>query len=286
MDCGKGVGARIARPNKTISQLKGLLRVHKKMPPFFAVPTTAGTGSETTLAAVITDSAARHKYAVNDPALIPHFAVLDPLLTVNLPKRITSTRGMDALCHAVEVYIGKGNTKKTKACALEAVKLIFDNLYEVYQNGNNMVARKNMQKAAYLGGAAFTRAYVGWVHAIAHTLGGFYLTPHGLANAVIMPYVLRAYGPLVHKKLAQLAQAAGIGGANKGEQAENFIKAIEALNKKMDIPAHLPQIKVEDIDQMATYAAKEVNPLYPTPRIFFKEDAMKLYLIIKGMQER
>jgi len=169
MDCAKGVGARLARPEKSISQMKGQLKVRKPIPPLFAIPTTAGTGSEATLAAVISNSKTHEKYAVNDTVLFPHYAVLDPMLTVKLPPHITSTTGMDALTHAVEAYIGKSNTEETKKCAKEAVTLIFENLYEAYSNGSNITARKNMQKASYLAGFAFTRAFVGYVHAIAHT---------------------------------------------------------------------------------------------------------------------
>lgn len=187
MDCAKGVGARIARFNKTIPKMKGQFKVLKKLPPLFAVPTTAGTGSETTVAAVTTDSRTHEKYAINDLSLIPHYAVLDPVLTVKLPPSITATTGIDALTHAVEAYIGQRNTTQTILQARTAVELIFENLYEAYQNGENLVAREKMQKASFLAGAAFTRAYVCNVYAIAHTLGGFYSVPHGLANSVLLP---------------------------------------------------------------------------------------------------
>lgn len=173
MDCAKAVGARVACPNKSIPQMKGILKVGKKLPMLVAIPTTAGTGSETTLAAVITNSQTHEKYAINDHALIPEYALLDPTLTTGLPKKITSTTGMDALTHAVEAYIGKGNTKGTKDMAEKAVKLIFDNLVTAYNDGGNLQARENMLAGAYYAGAAFTRAYVGYVHAMAHTMGGF-----------------------------------------------------------------------------------------------------------------
>lgn len=274
MDCAKGVGARMARPNKTISQMRGLLKVRKRLPTLFAIPTTAGTGSEATLAAVITDSTTHEKYAINDMSLIPHYAVLDPVLTVNLPPHLTATTGMDALTHAVEAYIGKSNTKETKEAAREAVALIFENLYEAYENGTNMAARAHMQKAAYLAGIAFTRAYVGNVHAIAHTLGGLYGTPHGLANAVILPYVLRYYGKSAYQPLAELAGLAGIAesGDSEEQKAQAFIGAIEEMNQRMDIPAKISGIKEEDIPVMAERAYREANPLYPVPRIFAKRD--------------
>ena len=229
MDCAKGVGARLARPNKTISQMKGILKVRKKLPPLFAIPTTAGTGSETTIAAVITDSRTHEKYAINDMALIPHYAVLDPLVTVGLPPHITATTGIDALTHAIEAYIGRSNTKETKDLSRQAVKLVFENVYEAYSNGTNRNARENMQMAAHYAGLAFTRAYVGYVHAIAHTLGGFYSTPHGLANAVILPYVLEYYEDAVYQPLAGLSDLVGISvpGDTEAQKSKKFIEAIK-----------------------------------------------------------
>lgn len=210
MDCAKIAAARVVRPNKSVPKMRGLLKIMKKLPPFFAVPTTAGTGSETTLAAVISDPRTHEKYPINDPVLIPRYAVLDAELTVGLPKSITSTTGMDALTHAVEAYIGHSNTKDTADKARKAVRMIFDNLQVAYEDGHNIEARSNMLLASYYAGVAFTRAYVGYVHAIAHNLGGMYGVAHGLANAVILPYVLEYYGESAHKRLAELADLTGI----------------------------------------------------------------------------
>ncbi|MGN0375028.1 MAG: iron-containing alcohol dehydrogenase, partial [Butyrivibrio sp.] len=210
IDCAKAVGARIVKPNQSLAQMKGILKVHHKLPPLFAIPTTAGTGSETTLAAVIVDSETRHKYPVNDFPLIPHYAVLDPEVTRSLPPFLTATTGIDALTHAVEAYIGRSTTAGTRKDSVKAVQLIFKYLPTAYSDGQNMTARKKMLYAAYLAGSAFTKSYVGYVHAVAHSLGGEYNTPHGLANAVLLPHVLRAYGKTVYPKLARLARAAGI----------------------------------------------------------------------------
>ena len=190
IDCAKAVGARVVKPGKSLAKMKGILKVCKRLPMLVAIP-----GSETTLAAVITDSRTRHKYPINDFSLIPHYAVLDPEVTRSLPKGITATTGMDALTHAVEAYIGRSTTKETRTQAIEAVQLIFDNIQKVYENGNDMEARRNMLYASYLAGCAFTKSYVGYVHAVAHSLGGRYNVPHGLANAVLLPYVLEDYGP-------------------------------------------------------------------------------------------
>lgn len=273
MDAAKGAGARIVKPKRTVNQLGGLLHVRRNLPPFIAVPTTAGTGSETTIAALITDTDTHHKYAIMDLKLIPRYAVLDPELTLGLPPHITSTTGMDALTHAVEAYLcWTYNTKESIRFAEEAVGVVFENLEKVYQDGNNITAREAMLTASYKAGFAFTRAGVGNVHAIAHTLGGLYNTPHGLANAVILPIVLDDYGEKAHKKLAKLAGIAGVAqGTTDAEKARSFIDAINAMNERMDIPKGFDFIKEEDIPQMIRWAHKEVCPLYPVPVIYRPE---------------
>lgn len=276
MDCAKGVGARVARPNKTIPQMKGQAKVMKKLPPLFAVPTTSGTGSEATVAAVISNSETHEKYPVNDPVLIPKYAVLDPNLTLGLPKHITSTTGMDALTHAVEAYIGGSNTEKTKDMAIRATKLIFENLEKAYDDGSDYKARRNMQFASFFAGIAFTRAYVGNAHAIAHTLGGMYGVPHGLANAVILPHILDFYGEKAYKKLADLANAVGITG-DEATRAKKFIQAIKDMNAYMNIPTGIKGIKEEDIPTMVDRAYAEANPLYPVPVMMDKAQLTAMY---------
>ena len=181
IDCAKGIAARATNPKRPLPKMKGLLKVKHKPAFLIAIPTTAGTGSEATVAAVISNAKTHEKYAINDPKLIPLYAVLDPKLLVSLPGKVTSTTGMDALTHAVEAYIGGSNTKATRKEAKEAVLLIKNNLLKSYQNPTDLEARNNMQIASYKAGLAFTRAYVGYVHAIAHTLGGMYGVPHGLS---------------------------------------------------------------------------------------------------------
>ncbi len=276
MDCAKGIGARVARPNKPVAKMKGLFKILKATPPLFAIPTTAGTGSEGTLAAVISDSKTHEKYPINDFSLIPKYAVLDPMLTVKLPAHITSTTGMDALTHAVEAFIGKSNTRFTKAKALTATALINENIKKAYDNGADMEARKNMQLASYYAGLAFTRAYVGNVHAIAHTMGGLYKTAHGLANSVLLPIVLEYYGQKAYKPLAALADHIGLAGENYEERAQAFIAWVYGLNEYMNIPDKLADLKREDYDIIAQRALSEANPLYPVPMIFSKEDVFNI----------
>lgn len=286
MDCAKGVGIRIAKPKKPLSKMKGILKVHAKLPLLMAVPTTAGTGSETTLAAVITDFETRHKYAINDFPLIPRYAVLDPKVTVSLPKHITSTTGMDALTHAVEAYIGNSTTHGTKKDALLAVKLIFENIDIAYNDGQNIDARRNMLHASFYAGCAFTKSYVGYVHAVAHSLGGKYNVPHGLANAVLLPFVLEAYGPRIHKKLHNLAIAAGLAEKDTPheEAARAFIDAIKEMKKRFEIGDTIKEIREEDIPMLSHYADKEANPLYPVPVLMNAEELQQFYYLVSEFE--
>ena len=273
MDCAKAAGARVSNPRIPVRKMRGVLKLVHKLPPLFAVPTTAGTGSEVTLAAVVSDRKTHEKNAINDPRLRPKYAVLDPELTTGLPPHITSTTGMDALTHAVEAYIGRSNVKSTEMYAEKATKMIFESLETAYTDGKNVEARETMLKASYYAGMAFTRAYVGYVHAIAHNLGGFYGIPHGLANAVILPYVLEYYGETAHARLAKLAVIAGVktDGTDK-EKAEAFIEAIKQMNKNMNIQDKFDCIKEEDIPTIVKRALKEGNPLYPVPKIMDAAD--------------
>ncbi len=267
IDAAKAVGARIAYPRKPLSKMEGILKVLRKIPLLVAVPTTAGTGSETTLASVIVDSKTRHKYPINSFPLIPRYAVLDPEVTRTLPPSLTASTGLDALTHAVEAYIGGSTTKETRKAAKEAVSLIFSSLEKAYSNGDDMTARRNMLRAAFLAGSAFTVSYVGYVHAVAHSLGGKYNVPHGLANAVLLPYVLEKYGKSAERKLAELADAAGIEGSSNEEKAKAFIDAIKKMEREMNIPEKLRGIRKEDIPELSRYADKEANPLYPVPML-------------------
>lgn len=283
IDCAKAVGARIACPKKSIPQMKGILKVHKTTPYLIAVPTTAGTGSETTLATVITDEKTRHKFPINDFPLIPDCAVLDANNTKSLPPYLTAITGMDALTHAVEAYIGRSTTKSTRRDAIAATRMIFENLENCYHNGNNMDARKAMLDASFYAGRAFSKSYVGYCHAVAHTLGGKYNTSHGLANAVLLPYVLKAYGKSAHKKLAELAYITGLidRGTSHNNAANAFIAKIEEMNRTMGIPTKLSDIQKEDIPILAKQAEKEGNPLYPVPRLMSAAKLEQFYYDVK-----
>lgn len=279
MDCAKAIGARVAYPKKSLSKMKGVMKVLKKIPLLIAVPTTAGTGSETTLAAVITDSLTRHKYAINSFPLIPSYALLNAKLTVGLPKQVTATTGMDALTHAVEAFIGRSTTKMTRKHALSATKAIIENLEYVYANGQDLQAREKLLIASYEAGLAFTRSYVGYVHAIAHSLGGKYDVAHGLANAVVLPCVLKEYGAKIYKKLWKLGIYAGLfeKSLSKEEGAKIFIEKIEQMNANMGIPTKIEKLEKGDIAQLAKIAEKEANPLYPVPVLWTIEELERVY---------
>lgn len=285
IDCAKIAAARVVKPKQSVGKMKGLLRIGKKLPLFIAIPTTAGTGSEVTLAAVITDDKTHYKYPINDFCLIPQYAVLDPSVTLGLPPSITATTGMDALTHAVEAYIGRSTTGYTRKKAIEATKLINENLLVAYNDGKNVVARKNMLQAAYCAGIAFTQSYVGYVHAVAHALGGKYNIAHGLANAVILPYFLDEYGKSATKKLAKLAKATDVADEtdDNATAAAKFIARIKELNSFMNIPEHVEGIKKEDILQMAKNADKEANPLYPVPRLMDAEQLSQMFKKVGGL---
>ncbi len=278
MDCAKAVGARVARPRKPLGKMAGIIKVRRKLPYLVAVPTTAGTGSETTLAAVIVDAKTRHKYVINDFALIPRVAVLDPQLIHSLPHHLMAATGMDALTHAVEAYIGRSTTKHTRKDALEATALVFANI-QAAADHESPQAEGAMLRAAHLAGRAFTRSYVGYVHAASHALSGMYDLPHGQTNATLLPMVLEMYGTKAHKKLAKLAVVAGLGqdGEDPADLAERFIHAVRELNDALGIPKSIPNIHPEDIPQLAKYADHEGNPLYPVPVLWNAKELEEIY---------
>jgi alcohol dehydrogenase len=278
IDCAKIIGARISNPYMSVKKMKGIFKVFLPIPPLFCVPTTAGTGSETTLAAVISNPETHEKFVISDIKIVPKIAVLDPELMVGLPPHITSTTGMDALTHAVEAYIGLNGTQFTDENAEIATKLVFENLEKVYKNGSNLEARNNMALASFHGGAAFTRAYVGYVHAIAHNMGGMYGVPHGLANAIILPYILDFCRDDAEEKLAGLAIAGGIGkkGDSESMLADKFIEKVRDMNKNMEIPTKIQELNEEDIPLIAKRVLDEAHPDYPVPTIMTLKDCETL----------
>ncbi|MEG0074637.1 MAG: iron-containing alcohol dehydrogenase [Eubacterium sp.] len=277
MDCAKIIAAKVTN-DKPIPNMKGLFKLTRKLPPFFAIPTTAGTGSEATVCAVITNASNHEKFAINDPKLVPLATVLDPELMVGLPPSLTATTGMDALTHAVEAYIGHYDSSFVKEKSLEATEVIMRDLEAVYADGSNLKLRQNMSMASFNAGLAFTRAYVGNVHAIAHNLGGYYNVPHGFANAVILPHVLEFSRSAAQKKLSELALCAGLGEPWDNEEvlSYRFIDRIKEMNKNMGIPETIDALRAEDIPELTKRILKEANPTYPVPRIMDFDECVSL----------
>lgn len=267
MDCGKAIAASVIK-NKSIKALSGLFKIRKKLPTFIAVPTTAGTGSEATLVAVVTDPTKKQKFTVIDPCLVPHYAVIDPILMLGLPAKITAETGIDALTHAVESYIGLHSTEQTKSYCFKAIKRIFTYLPQGYNDGSNLTARTEMSLASYYAGVAFTRTSIGYVHAIAHQLGGYYHIPHGLANAVLLPYVLTFSFDNAYQKYAEIAYHIDIAHPQDDEKlaAEKFISAVKKLNVSLNIQTTFSELKKEDIPLLAKRAIKEAYCEYPVPK--------------------
>ncbi len=284
IDCAKGVSAQIARPNKPLVKMEGVQKVCGKTPKLYAIPTTSGTGSETTMASVITDDESHVKHVISDFSLIPDYAILDAKLTEGLPANITAWTGVDALTHAIEAYLGKSNTRGTIKHAMLAISLIDKYLYRAYTDGSDILAREKMQLASYYAGVAFTRAYVGNVHAVAHAIGGKYNIQHGLANAIVLPKVLEYYGKSIYSKMSKLADLLAlteIGDSNL-TKCNKVIEYIRELNAKMNIPTNIPEIKYADIDEMINLSYKEAVPLYPTPKVFTKKDFANIYIKLRG----
>ncbi|MBT8151615.1 MAG: iron-containing alcohol dehydrogenase [Gammaproteobacteria bacterium] len=234
--------------------------------PLFVAPTTAGTGSEITFAAIITDPVSHDKQPIIDSKMIPSYVALDPQLMRGMPPAVTAASGMDALTHAVESYLSKASTAQTELQAIAAVKLVFDNLVRAYRDGDDMEARDAMAMAAFYAGAAFGKTSVGYVHGIAHQLGRVCGTPHGNANAMVLPEVLRAYGSCVDSRLAVLARAVDMQGDSDAELASQFIESIVAMRAQMEMPTQPKGLKTEDIALITRQALAEAGSLYPVPR--------------------
>lgn len=278
MDAAKVVAARAKNPGKSIRDMTGLFRITRGMLPLYAIPTTAGTGSEVSIGAVVTDPKAQRKLPLMDPRMLPRGAALDGSLMVGVPADMTAATGMDALTHAVEAFLSRNALARTDKLAVEAVQLIMDNLETVVADGQNLPARHNMARAAYLAGKAFTQVGVGYVHGIAHNFGALYHLPHGRANAIIMPYVLDYSLPHCAGRLAQLAKVCGITPQKTDKQtaARAFIQHIREMNQQFGIPDKVAELKVEDIPRIAKNARQEARYTYAVPRYMSQSQCEKV----------
>ncbi|NIB43975.1 iron-containing alcohol dehydrogenase [Pseudomaricurvus alkylphenolicus] len=277
MDAAK-VMALAASNQRPPQDFEGKFVAKKPALPLFAIPTTAGTGSEVTAAAVISDTEENAKKLVMDPKIVPLAAALDPTLMAGLPPQITAATGMDALTHAIEAYISRLATDETDAYARAATRMIINNLETAYEDGGNMAAREAMALGSFYAGMAFTRAFVGYVHAIAHQFGGLYHTPHGLANAVVLPHVLEYSKDHINSRLADLALECELGqpGESESQLAQKFIDKVWAMNQAMGIPRTLDALKREDIPTITKAALFEAHFTYPVPKYMDKQQCQTL----------
>ena len=281
MDCAKVIGARIAKPHQSVQRMGGLLRILRKTPMLIAVPTTAGTGSETTLAAVITDPAARHKYPINDFVLIPDYAVLEPELTRGLPRSLTATTGMDALTHAIEGYTTKGAWELSDMFHFEAIKLISENLRDSVaeaKSGQPGSGREGMALGQYVAGMGFSNVGLGIDHAMAHTLSAHYDTPHGVACAMLLPIAMEFNRPVCAERLAKVAVAMGVDttGMSTDEAADAAIAAVKQLSADVNIPHVCEAMKADEIEVLAKDAMADA--CFPgNPREATLDDVIELF---------
>ena len=278
IDCAKAIGARAANPWLSCRAMEGLFRVILPPPPLACVPTTAGSGSEASIAAVLTDGDRQRKLAIADLKLLPAITVIDPELMLGLPPTITAAGGLDALTHAVEAYIGRSGSPFSNRRAIDAISAIARWLPRAHANGDDLEARLQMALAAHAAGEAFTRTNVGYAHALAHALGCAYGIPHGLANALVLPSVLRFSLPACEPRLAALARAAGLGTSQDSVQrlARDFINWVDALNQQLGVPSSIQPLRSVDIPRISADALKEAHPAYPVPRVMRRSDCEAL----------
>ena len=261
-----------------LDKFDGIQKCKKPGLPLFAVPTTAGTGSEITLAAIITDPVSHKKIPVVDSKMIPGYVALDAEIMKGMPPGITAATGMDALTHAVESYLSKASTEATEIQARAAIRLIFKYLVKAYHDGSDMAARDGMALASFYAGAAFGKTSVGYVHGIAHQLGRVCGTPHGNANAMVLPEVLAAYGDCVHQRLADLARLVNLGetGSSSSQLAGLFIQAIIDMRQEMDLPLQPQDLKLQDVPGIVEEALTEAGALYPVPRYMSADEVRNI----------
>lgn len=276
LDTAKAVAAGAAS-GCPAHKLVGILKVKKGTVMQIAVPTTAGTGSETTVAAVISESDSHAKRQILDPKIVPTVAILDPELTVGLPPHTTVNTAMDALTHALEAYTATYATPETDRYAEMAIRMIYEALPRVWNKPEDIEAREQLLVASFLAGMAFTRTYVGYVHAFAHTIGGKFGVAHGLANAVLLPHIMEYYLPVCEERFARLAEITGTSHSeSRAQRARDFVGSILAMNDRCEVPRRLEKFPREAVDEAIRVAFRECHGTYPVPRYYTREEAGKL----------
>ncbi|HCG8251616.1 TPA: iron-containing alcohol dehydrogenase [Vibrio parahaemolyticus] len=280
IDCAKVIAARVSN-KRSIKKLSGLFKVWRTPAPLFVIPTTSGTGSEVTIAAVVSDPNTHLKTPLMDPKLVPIMAALDPDLLIGLPAKITADTGIDALTHAVEAYISRNSTPETQAYSVAAIKLIFRYLPKAVAQGGDIEARYKMAMASYYAGLAFTKASLGYVHAFAHNLGARYGLPHGMANGLALLPVLKFSLPEIEDDLRTLAEKTNISTKDK-PSAEHFLEQIESLYDAIGIEKCTTAIKQDDIEDLVDLILKEAHWNYPVPKFMNSEECARLLIEISA----
>lgn len=278
-DCGKGIGIMVSHPGK-IADYAGIETLTDALPPIVSINTTAGTASEVTRHCVITNTDTDVKFVVVSWRNLPSVSINDPELMMSKPPALTAATGMDALTHALETYVSLGANPVTDAQASQSMKLVAKWLRQAVYNGQDLAARENMAYASLLAGMAFNNGGLGYVHAMAHQLGGIYDMPHGVANAVLLPHVERFNLSAVPERFADIAEFMGenISGMSMRAAAEKAIEAIEQLSKDIGIPSGLKELNVDskDFDTMAESALQDGNA-FTNPIQGTKEDVIKIF---------
>lgn len=279
LDLAKACCCLTNKKNKSLSDLKGLFKVRGKLPLLIGIPTTAGTGSEVTIASVISNHQKKEKYAILSPKLICDKVLFDPYLLTKSPRKVIAYAGIDALTHALEAYFNKANTSFRIRKEKQAIDLIFKNLVKAYKEENNLEYLEKMLKASYLAGLSFSKAYVGYVHALGHALGAYYNLPHGFLMGVLLVEVLKSYGSCLDRKIDKLSNSLTLFNPNSSliNKRQKFFTYLEFLKDDLDLPDSLHGIlKEKDIKELVNIAYKEATPLYPVPKLLSKDDLEKI----------
>lgn len=291
MDAAKVVGCRVARPNESVKQMGRLMgyfpvtlaAANGKVPHIVAVPTTAGTGAESTVAAVVSDHAIDKKYTITDIAMRPKSVVLDAALATGLPARSTAVTAIDAVSHCTEGFISYAHNPRGDEWAVKGVRLVKENIAAAIEDGSDLVARQNLCNAAYAGGQSLNMETTGYIHPFCHKIGAKYNLVHGRCIGAVMPIILEDYGDVVAPRLAKLAVRAGIAdpAASESEQAKQYIQWIRDFDAKYGIDPYIPEIRDEDLDEIADSIMVEIF-VYPNKKVYTREEIKHLLKVIRG----
>ncbi|MBR1705141.1 MAG: iron-containing alcohol dehydrogenase [Clostridia bacterium] len=291
MDACKAVSCRVAKPEQTIKQMGRLMGyfpisfsgANSKVPYIVAVPTTAGTGAESTVAAVISDHVEDRKYTVTDISMRPRTVFLDASLATGLPPRVTAVTAIDAVSHCTEGFISYGRNPRGDEWAIKGVRLVKDNIEAVMADGKDLTARQNLCTAAYCGGQSLNMETTGYIHPFCHKIGAKYNLVHGRCIGAVMPIILEDYGEVVAPRLAKLAVATGIAdpNASESEQAKQYIQWIRDFDAKYGIDPYIPEIRDEDLDEIADSIMVEIF-VYPNKKVYTRDEIKHLLKVIRG----